>query len=187
MFSYFQAIVTQNSTACAGVPDGSFVRNSNSCRAYYYCQNGVAHANECPENYLFEPVQQTCHIPSYVQCIGCSPFGIQNLAHPSDCTLYYSCVTGIRTLRKCGENLIFDKSIGDCNTASSGQCVKDYTQICADFGGYVKIGDPNDCSKYVESEMQSNVFTIFNYDFYQILYMLLWHGLSPILRSGAVL
>lgn len=58
-------------------------------------------------------------------------------------------MAGIRTLRSCGENLRFDKSIGDCNVASSVQCEKDYTQICNELGGYVKIGDPDDCSKYV--------------------------------------
>lgn len=142
-----QTILSQTATVCAGVPTGSFVRNSNSCRAYYYCANGVAHPGQCPENYLFEPARQICQIASYVQCTGCSPFGVQHIAHPTDCTSYYMCVSGVRTLRKCSEHLIFDKSIGDCNSASSAQCIRDYTQICAEFGGYVKIGDPNDCAK----------------------------------------
>ncbi|KAJ6643059.1 Peritrophin-44 [Pseudolycoriella hygida] len=143
-----QRIDSQIDTVCAGVPTGSFVRNSNSCRAYYYCKDGVAYGNECPANYLFEPIRQVCHLPSYVECSACSPFGVQHLAHPMDCSMYYLCVSGIRTLRTCGENLFFDKAIGDCNVASSVKCERDYTQICSEFNGYVKIGDPNDCSKY---------------------------------------
>lgn len=156
-----QTIVSQISTACAGVASGSFVRNSNSCRAYYYCKDGEAHANECPDNYLFEPVRQVCQLPSYVQCTGCSPYGLQHIAHPIDCTSYYLCVAGIRTLKKCAENLLFDKTIGDCSAASSVQCEKDYTQICNEFGGYVKVGDPNDCSKYVvQNAINSSQFTM---------------------------
>ncbi|XP_037046953.1 peritrophin-44-like [Bradysia coprophila] len=143
-----QTIVCQIATACAGVPNGTFVRNSNSCRAYYYCENGEAHGSECPENYLFEPIQQVCHLPSYVECTGCSLYGLQNIPHPMDCTKYYQCVAGVRTLKTCGTNLLFDKSIGDCNAASKIQCVMDYTQVCSEFAGYVKFGDPSDCSRY---------------------------------------
>lgn len=173
-----QTIVTQIATACAGVANGLFVRNSNSCRAYYYCQDGEAHPNECPDNYLFEPTEQKCHIPSYVQCTGCSLYGIQHIAHPMDCSLYYACVAGVRTLQSCGESLLFDKSIGDCNVASSVQCERDYTQICTEIGEYVKIGDPNDCSKFVflYSKIQPRVYTFINYNrYYTCLYGVAYH------------
>lgn len=54
----------------AGASNGTFVRNSESCRAFYYCVEGTAHRNECPESYVFEPVRQLCDIPSRVDCTG---------------------------------------------------------------------------------------------------------------------
>ncbi len=53
-----------------GASNGTFVRNSESCRAYYYCTNGTAHRNQCPEGFVFEPVRQLCDIPSRVDCTG---------------------------------------------------------------------------------------------------------------------
>lgn len=147
MMCIVQSTHSQIATACAGAPNGTFVRNSESCRAYYYCTNGQAHPNECPENFVFEPIRQMCDIASQVKCTGCSLFGVQHIAHPTDCSSYYECVLGIRTERSCGDNLLFDKSIGDCNAANAVKCVRDETQICSELGAYLKIGDPSDCSK----------------------------------------
>lgn len=126
-----------------------------------------------------------CQIPSYVQCTGCSPFGVQHIAHPTDCSSYYLCVSGIRTLQKCKDNLLFDKSIGDCNAAGSVMCITDYTQICSEFGGYVKIGDPNDCSKYVIRNLVNYIYCISI--LLQILFLFVWCRLPPRLCTRIVL
>lgn len=34
-------------------------------------------------------------------------------------------VAGIRTLRSCGANLLFDRLLGDCNIATAVKCVRD--------------------------------------------------------------
>lgn len=34
-------------------------------------------------------------------------------------------VAGIRTLRSCGPNLLFDRSLGDCNMATAVKCERD--------------------------------------------------------------
>ncbi|XP_037025483.1 cell wall integrity and stress response component 2-like [Bradysia coprophila] len=138
----------QIETACAGSLNGTFVRNSESCRAFYYCSEGIAHRSVCPDNYVFEPVRQMCDIPSRVDCTGCSLSGIQHIAHPTDCSKYYVCVAGVRTLRTCGANLLFDRSLGDCNVATTVKCVRDPATVCATYNGFVRIGDPSDCTKF---------------------------------------
>lgn len=50
--------------------NGTFVRNSESCRAFYYCVDGTAYRNTCPDGYVFEPVRQICDIQSRVDCTG---------------------------------------------------------------------------------------------------------------------
>ncbi|KAJ6646288.1 Peritrophin-44 [Pseudolycoriella hygida] len=143
-----QSIDAQIATACAGVPDGIFVRNSESCRAYYYCANGTAFRNECPETYVFDTVRQLCDIPSRVDCSACSFAGVQHIAHPLECSQYYVCVAGVRTSRACGPNLFFDRVLGDCNIATNVKCVRDPATVCASYNGFVRIGDPSDCTKF---------------------------------------
>lgn len=76
-------------------------------------------------------------------------------------------VAGIRTLRSCGASLLFDRSLGDCNIATAVRCVRDpvisinfqknfffksiecvQATVCTTFNGFVRIGDPGDCTKF---------------------------------------
>lgn len=143
----------QTDTACAGVADGNFVRNSASCRSYYLCSEGKPYPNSCPSNLYFNPAQQICDIQERVDCTQCSPFGIQQIPHPYDCAKYYLCVYGIRTMRICGSGLYFDPKIGDCNLEKLVSCTStaDVMQVCLPFTsyGFVVIGDRTDCSRLI--------------------------------------
>lgn len=116
---YADQLAAQKIPACAGVADDRFVRNSESCNAYYSCRDQLAEEAFCPGAFLFEAVTQTCDIATNVDCTLCSPFGVQNLEDPSDRHKYYKCVTGVRTHRTCGQGLAFDTRIGDCNLEST--------------------------------------------------------------------
>lgn len=142
----------QKDTVCAGVEDGNFVRNSASCRSYFLCGGGKPVANNCPADLYFNAAQQICDVQDRVDCIQCSPFGVQQLPHPHDCSKYYLCVSGIRTMRICGSGLSFDPRIGDCNLERLVDCVStpDLTNVCTPFVkyGFVVIGDRADCTRF---------------------------------------
>ncbi|XP_059607877.1 peritrophin-44-like isoform X2 [Phlebotomus argentipes] len=53
---------------CAGVADGTFVDNPSSCGAWYYCSAGVGHPGVCSDDLYFNPENQTCTYPEYVDC-----------------------------------------------------------------------------------------------------------------------
>lgn len=151
MLTILKSTNQQRDTVCAGVEDGNFVRNSASCRSYFLCVDGKPVANSCPTDLYFNPVQQICDVQDRVDCIQCSPFGVQQLPHPHDCSKYYLCVSGIRTMRICGSGLLFDPRIGDCNLERLVDCVStpDLTNICTPFAiyGFVVIGDRADCTR----------------------------------------
>lgn len=153
LLTIFKSTHQQKDTVCAGVEDGSFVRNSLSCRNYFYCSEGKPLANICPSDLYFNAWQQLCDSEERVDCTQCSPFGVQQIPHPYDCAKYYLCVSGIRTMRICGEGLLFDPKIGDCNLQRLVDCVSapDVTNICTPFAiyGFVVIGDRTDCSRFI--------------------------------------
>lgn len=141
----------QRETVCAGVEDGSFVRNSASCRSFYLCNGGNPVPNNCPTGFYFNAAEQLCDHEESVDCTQCSPFGVQQIPHPHNCSMYYLCVTGIRTMRICGSGLRFDPRIGDCNLERFVECTTtpDLTTVCSAFAkyGFLVIGDRDDCSR----------------------------------------
>ncbi|XP_037041236.1 peritrophin-48-like [Bradysia coprophila] len=137
------------SSICARVPDGNFVRSSQSCNSYNRCINGLPQHGVCPKGYAFGSRSQMCETNIEVDCRSCSPFGIQHIPNPDSCQTYYRCVNGVRTSMTCSDGLLFDRSYGDCNLASKVRCeTKNY--ICEPFKalGLVIIGDPSDCTSY---------------------------------------
>lgn len=73
----------------------------------------------CPDTMNFEPVSQICGQSS---CTDCSPFGIQNLPHPTDCYQFIRCTMGTREFATCPSNLMFDRTIGNCNLPELVYC-----------------------------------------------------------------
>lgn len=136
----------QSELACAGVPAGQFVRNSNSCQSYYFCDGHTSIAAKCPANYLFNAKTQMCDSPPNVNCNECSALGIQHLPDPSSCTGYLQCVNGEQSQVTCAGNLEFDAKMGDCNVASSSSSSCTTQSICSQFNEHMRIGDSEDCS-----------------------------------------
>lgn len=127
------------------MPNGQFVRNSESCSAYFYCNNGIAVPAACPSPFVFDPVNQICDQRMYVDCTSCSPFGIQNIEDQNDSRRYFNCIAGVRSHKTCSEGLIFDPKIGDCNLKTVGS----FNTMCKKLirQGPINIGNPSDCKK----------------------------------------
>lgn len=139
----------QRDAVCANVPHGRFVRGSESCKAYNYCANGVAYPGTCPTSLSFNANTEICDRVDRVDCIQCSSHGVQQIADPRDCSKFYRCARGVRSLRQCPAGLMFDPRLGDCNVDASSAC-QVQVSICAQFAelGLVLVGNPNDCSRY---------------------------------------
>lgn len=153
MCSLILSTKSSRDPACAGVPNGEFVRNSESCSAYYYCNNERAIRATCPAPFVFEPRNQVCDNSFSVDCTVCSPRGIQNLEDPNDCRRFFHCAAGIRTHRFCSEGLVFDPRIGDCNLESLAPC-KVNNNVCRYFLNipFIQIGDPQDCTRLIAAQ-----------------------------------
>lgn len=108
---------------CLGAPahlPHSFVAAPESCDAYIICMGGQTIRGErCPTGMLFDPITQTC---GQSTCMDCSPFGIQNLPHPTDCYQFIRCTMGIREVATCPNGLMFDRTIGNCNLRELVYC-----------------------------------------------------------------
>lgn len=65
--------------------------------------------------------------------------------------MYYRCVNGRRTSMTCPAELLFDRNFGDCNIASRVQC-ETKNNICEPYKllGLITIGNPLDCSRFVD-------------------------------------
>lgn len=135
--------------ACAGARNGQFVKSSESCGSYYYCDNEIAVAAHCPAQYYFNPKTEICDHKFNVDCTQCSPNGIQNIEDPNDCRWYYRCVAGTRTHRPCTVGLVFDPHIGDCNVEGLTTCHSD-NSMCSQYSHmpFFQFGDPYDCTRY---------------------------------------
>lgn len=134
----------QSELACAGVPTGNFVRNSESCQSYYYCDGRTAIPAVCPDGFLFDAQAQVCDHPFNVDCTECSHFGIQHLEDPTTCNGYLQCVNGKQSTVLCTGDLSFDPKYGDCNVQQGNKVC--YNSICASFNEHLRIGDPKDCT-----------------------------------------
>lgn len=145
LMQHFTQVNGQNSLACAGVTTGNFVRNSASCKMYYYCDGVIAHSGACPRDLMFNSRFQTCDLAHNVDCYECSARGVQHLQHPTSCNSYYRCTNGVRTTVTCSANLTFDLATGECSaTASKDHCT---LNVCVGRSGYHTVGNPYDCTK----------------------------------------
>lgn len=109
------ALVTvRGQQPCLGAPQPhSFAAAPENCNAYILCMGGqTIRGQTCPVNMLFDPLTQTCGQSS---CDQCSPFGIQNLPHQTDCYQFIRCTMGTREIASCPSGLMFDRSISNCN------------------------------------------------------------------------
>lgn len=109
--------------ACAGVPDGTFIRSTKSCSHYYLCQNGaVVFGDKCPGNYLFNDAKQLCDFASTVDCNSCVQYGRPYFADPTSCSRFFQCVNGLRRTYQCRAGESFDEISNRCQKSGTVDC-----------------------------------------------------------------
>uniref|UniRef100_A0A182J6X9 Chitin-binding type-2 domain-containing protein n=1 Tax=Anopheles atroparvus TaxID=41427 RepID=A0A182J6X9_ANOAO len=109
--------------ACQGVPNGYFARDKSSCGGYYYCNNGGAIFNFCPDDFYFNELTQRCDYPEKVSCHVCQQqTGVQVLAHPQNCNQFIMCSEGYSSVGQCAEGYLFDGRQGVCHPSARVDC-----------------------------------------------------------------
>ncbi|XP_049546624.1 peritrophin-1-like [Anopheles darlingi] len=109
--------------ACRGVPDGYFVQNKNDCQAYFYCRDGKAQPNKCPNDLYFNELKQVCDYRDQVSCHLCrQQIGVQVLPHPDSCEQFIVCSEGYSTVGHCSEGYLFDSTRMACHPAARVKC-----------------------------------------------------------------
>ncbi|EDW70965.1 uncharacterized protein Dvir_GJ11255, isoform A [Drosophila virilis] len=59
---------TKESSYCALLPNGAYIRDPKSCSKFYVCANGGSISRKCPGNLYFDIEKNICNFPSLVDC-----------------------------------------------------------------------------------------------------------------------
>uniref|UniRef100_A0AAG5DIN3 Chitin-binding type-2 domain-containing protein n=1 Tax=Anopheles atroparvus TaxID=41427 RepID=A0AAG5DIN3_ANOAO len=132
-------------SACVSCPV-SGVKNfpvSGSCTKFIQCINGSQVQRECPAGTQFDMTVEQCNVATAVENSACSDIdipitppslnplsgcignvGVNNVPHPTDCTLFYLCIDQMQFLQQCGPNLVFDLNTLQCNRPELSVCVE---------------------------------------------------------------
>lgn len=97
-----------------GAKNGSFVRNSESCQHYYYCDAIRMLSGKCPDGRLFNAVTESCDPADGVDCLSCSRTGIQFIKYQFQSEVYYQCINGGRYLKACPDHKLFSTGSDEC-------------------------------------------------------------------------
>ncbi|XP_057370715.1 chondroitin proteoglycan 1-like [Daphnia carinata] len=108
---------------CSG-GDGYYASPGQCTNVYYYCENGLAEAQTCPEGEVFDLVTFVCTTSSQASCnqkFDCPSDGI--FPYPDACTnVYYVCSGGQLYVEYCPENFVFDPILLKCVPKESASC-----------------------------------------------------------------
>lgn len=132
-----------------------FVRDPTNCQRYYLCQDGQAHLDSCPPNYLFNETLTLCDYAENVQCSapippsepeGCPPRGERSIPVAGSCTKYIFCKDGHEYERECANGTLFDENYRICKDEKLVFCndcpVEDKEGVA------VFVPDRRDCRRY---------------------------------------
>lgn len=123
----------QAANICTGLPDGTAVRNTQSCSTFYSCQNGVPILTPCPAGQLFNHINRRCDSNrDQVECYTCPDTGrssdFADWPVANECQQFVRCFDNRTEQRTCGHGLLFDRSVSLCNLAERVPC--DYEVEC---------------------------------------------------------
>ncbi|XP_053655920.2 uncharacterized protein [Cherax quadricarinatus] len=138
------------------IPD-TLVADPFDCNKYYICTSDGDYIKDpvsCPDNQLFEPVDQRCVDPNVVEVIcpsdcerctyNCDDAIVKKAANEFDCLSYYDCSNFLPVLIQCENGLYFDGNTCQDDISKCCACRKFCTQ---EYLGY-NISDLHNCTNY---------------------------------------
>lgn len=174
-------IVRRNDlVSCEGVDNGWFLRHPTSCSSYFQCINGSPVLVSCPRGLYFDERIQSCNYPIYVDCSYTLPTlepptstvptepscqgrsDFTQIAHESQCSLFYLCIAEIGFLTSCPLDHNFDEAIARCNHEQFVDCGDRISRVttttsapwidpqCAGQPNGVLVPNEYSCTQYYE-------------------------------------
>ncbi|XP_043597628.1 chitin-binding domain protein cbd-1-like [Bombus pyrosoma] len=132
------------STDC---PSSSHARFPHKeCRLYYECYEGRKCLRNCSVGHVYNPTLHVCDLPKNVpgcggggneepdnttpdntdyECTSCNNCNncIVRFAYPLNCNLYYQCEHGLKVIKQCPRNLVFDRINQICDYQENVHCI----------------------------------------------------------------
>lgn len=117
---------------CTGRRIGSFQPNVRDCSAFFYCNaNGFADPGRCPSPYVFNRITQACDWAQNVQCFQCPvDQPVAQIAVEDSCNQFIRCIHLVPTFLTCPSDLLFDRTLRDCNLPNLVQCTVPEVNRC---------------------------------------------------------
>ncbi|XP_024227276.2 uncharacterized protein LOC105681602 [Bombus impatiens] len=113
------------------------LKHEKDCRLYYDCENGYRCLRSCLEEYVFNPLIESCDIPknnrncftsggsdpSENECdCGCKNW-IRRFPNPKNCSLYYECENGKKVSKECAPDLQYSRDSQSCTYPKDAKCI----------------------------------------------------------------
>lgn len=151
-------------------PEGSVsIPHPTDCTKFYVCVSGEPILLDCPPGLHFSPTELICLAPEEAGCdlkpttsvptstesteapVICPPTGSDFIPHPTDCSKYYLCMSGIPFLMECPPGEHFSPSDLICLPPDEAGCQIATTTLTPDVcppTGTDFLPYPGDCTQY---------------------------------------
>ncbi|XP_035224374.1 peritrophin-1-like [Stegodyphus dumicola] len=130
--------------------DGIFP-NEKNCSTFYFCVDGTAYQQECPQGLVFDSKNVKCDFPKVVGCkpppgtlsILTCPEDSGLFRHPTSCGTFYLCRQGRSYRYDCPVGLIFDYNQKRCEYPRNVKCPEHYLDRRKHSHYYMKVRQIN--------------------------------------------
>lgn len=104
-----------------------FIPHEDNCSKYYLCFGGDQILLTCSEGLHWNNDEERCMLPSEAGCDDeayeqCPEDGIEQITHPSECSMYVLCVGGTRIKRSCAPGFHFSREFRTCLPIAIADC-----------------------------------------------------------------
>lgn len=116
-----------------------FIRHESDCHYFYECTNGKLRLVKCLEGYYFNDQLKACDFDHGSDCGGTLPMtttprnivpdecpqcdcGINRFPHKLNCSLYYQCENGTKSVMECPDGLEFNAETEICDWPDNVNC-----------------------------------------------------------------
>ena len=111
--------------------------HATNCSLYVSCHYGKMTVKECENNLIYNPILGMCDFKQNTKCLicedcltttttalptDCDPISVSQLPHESNCSLYYKCEAGKKSLQTCPDDLRFNPSVQVCDFSQNVKC-----------------------------------------------------------------
>uniref|UniRef100_A0A182QSC0 Chitin-binding type-2 domain-containing protein n=1 Tax=Anopheles farauti TaxID=69004 RepID=A0A182QSC0_9DIPT len=137
---------------CVGQADSTRFPHPTECALFVSCSQQQPIVERCPAGSIYNAPTRTC-IPGNPAtcerfdnlCVG-RPDG--TIAHPTICTAYIYCISGLAVFEQCAVGTIFNEQLGGCVLGNTETCAQTDGLCVGQLDGAI-LEHPNLCDVYI--------------------------------------